>query len=96
MLAGRPSGCRRQRLGVAGISLGGIVSSLAAAVDPAIREGAFLLAGGDLSAILWEMPEGAPYRKQWIESAAPSRPEGADRPIRSADLRRRLVGKRCS
>ena len=29
------------------------------AVDPAIREGAFLLAGGDLSPILWEMPEGA-------------------------------------
>ena len=56
------------RLGVTGISLGGIVSSLAAAVDPAIREGAFLLAGGDLSTILWEMPEAAAYRKQWIES----------------------------
>ncbi len=55
-------------IGVAGISLGGIVSSLAAAVDPAIREGAFLLAGGDLASILWEMPEAAPYRKQWIES----------------------------
>jgi dienelactone hydrolase len=57
-----------QRLGATGISLGGIVSSLAAAVDPAIREGAFLLAGGDLSSILWEMPEGAAYRKQWLES----------------------------
>jgi dienelactone hydrolase len=57
-----------QRLGVAGISLGGIVSSIAAAVDPAIREGAFLLAGGDLSKILWEMPEGAAFRAGWIES----------------------------
>ena len=57
-----------QRLGVAGISLGGIVSSLAAAVDPAINQGAFLLAGGDLSAILWGMPEGAPYREAWLES----------------------------
>ena len=56
------------RLGVSGISLGGIVSALAAAVDPAIKEGAFLLAGGDLSTILWEMPEGAPFRKVWIES----------------------------
>ena len=51
-----------------GISLGGIVSSVAAAVDPAIREGAFLLAGGDLSRILWEMPEGAAYRTLWIGS----------------------------
>jgi cephalosporin-C deacetylase-like acetyl esterase len=50
------------RLGVAGISLGGIVSSLAVAVDPAIREGVFLLAGGDLSRILWGMPETAPFR----------------------------------
>ena len=56
------------RLGVSGISLGGIVSALAAAVDPAIKEGAFLLAGGDLSTILWEMPEGAPFRAAWIES----------------------------
>ena len=66
-LAARPD-IDAMRIGVAGISLGGIVSSLAAAVDPAIREGAFLLAGGDLATILWEMPEGAAYRKQWIES----------------------------
>ncbi len=57
-----------QRLGVAGISLGGIVSSIAAAVDPSIREGAFLLAGGDLSKVIWEMPEGAAFRAGWIES----------------------------
>jgi dienelactone hydrolase len=56
------------RLGVSGISLGGIVSALTASVDPAIKEGAFLLAGGDLSTILWEMPEGAPFRKGWIEA----------------------------
>ena len=57
-----------KRLGVAGISLGGIISSVAAAVDPAIREGAFLLAGGDLAKILWEMPEGTAYRALWIRS----------------------------
>ena len=42
--------------------------ALTAAVDPAINQGAFLLAGGDLSTVLWEMPEGAPFRKIWIES----------------------------
>ena len=69
MLAGgRSRTLTPPRLGVSGISLGGIVSALAAAVDPAIKEGAFLLAGGDLSTILWEMPEGAPFRKVWIES----------------------------
>jgi dienelactone hydrolase len=55
-------------LGVSGISLGGIVSALTAAIDPAIKDGAFLLAGGDLSTVLWEMPEGEPFRKIWIES----------------------------
>jgi hypothetical protein len=56
------------RLAVAGISLGGIVSSVAAAVDPAIQRAVFLLAGGDLSVILWEMPEGASFRKLWLDS----------------------------
>lgn len=55
------------RLGVAGISLGGIVSSIVVSVDPAIREGAFLLAGGDLSTILWQMPEGKAFRARWTE-----------------------------
>ncbi len=92
-LAARPD-VDRQRLGVSGISLGGIVSSLAAAVDPAIREGAFLLAGGDLATILWEMPEGAAYRKQWIEVRPhQTRPEDTDRPIRSIDLCGRPEGQ---
>jgi poly(3-hydroxybutyrate) depolymerase len=57
-----------RRLGVSGISLGGIVSSIVVAVDPTIREGAFLLAGGDLSTIIWQMPEGKSFRARWIES----------------------------
>ncbi|MDR3619575.1 MAG: prolyl oligopeptidase family serine peptidase [Paludisphaera borealis] len=56
------------RLGVTGISLGGIVSSLVVSVDPQIRSGALLLAGGDLSKVLWDMPETAPFRKMWTES----------------------------
>lgn len=56
------------RLGVTGISLGGIVSSLATAIDPTLNRGAFLLAGGDLAHILWEMPEGVRYKKMWLDS----------------------------
>jgi dienelactone hydrolase len=66
-LATRPDVDPR-RIGASGISLGGIVSALATAVDPTIRQGVFLLAGGDLASILWEMPEAAPYRKQWLDS----------------------------
>lgn len=66
-LASRPD-VDPARLGVSGISLGGIISSIVVAVDPSIREGAFLLAGGDLSTILWRMPEGKAFRRRWLES----------------------------
>jgi dienelactone hydrolase len=56
------------KLGVTGISLGGIVSSLAASADPTLNRAALLLAGGGLSDVLWEMPEGARYKKLWIAS----------------------------
>ncbi len=58
----------RAKVGVTGISLGGIISSLAAAIDPAINRAALLLAGGELHEVLWAMPEGAKYRKLWIDS----------------------------
>ena len=66
-LASRPE-VDPKKLGVTGVSLGGIVSSVAAAVDPTINRGAFLLAGGDLASILWEMTEGAKYRELWVKS----------------------------
>jgi dienelactone hydrolase len=83
------------RIGIAGISLGGIVASLAAAIDPMIREGAVLLAGGDLSSILWGMPEGKKYRVQWLASGRTRQDlnvltEPFD-PLTYAD---RLIGKR--
>lgn len=56
------------RVGVTGISLGGIISSLAAAIDPAINRAALLLAGGELHEVLWAMPEAAKYRKLWVDS----------------------------
>jgi dipeptidyl aminopeptidase/acylaminoacyl peptidase len=58
----------KSRVGVAGISLGGIVASVAVAVDPAAREGVFLLAGGDVSRIIWGMPETAKFRQSWEQS----------------------------
>lgn len=66
-LASRPE-VDPSRLGVTGISLGGIVSSIAASVDPAIGRAALLLAGGGLGEILWEMPEAARYKALWVAS----------------------------
>ncbi|MDB5351580.1 MAG: dienelactone hydrolase-like enzyme [Planctomycetota bacterium] len=57
-----------RRLGVTGISLGGIVSSIAASVDPTLNRAALLLAGGGLGEVLWEMPEAAKYRALWVAS----------------------------
>jgi cephalosporin-C deacetylase-like acetyl esterase len=93
-LAARPD-VDAQRLGVAGISLGGIVAALTVAVDPAIREGVFLLAGGDLSSILWGMPEGAGYHEAWLASGRTKKDlkiltDPFD-PLTYAD---RLIGKR--
>lgn len=68
-LASRPE-IDAEHLGIAGISLGGIVAALAAAVEPNLRSAAPLLAGGDLATILWNMPEpeAAKYRKLWEQS----------------------------
>jgi hypothetical protein len=84
-----------RRLGVTGISLGGIVSALAAAVDPTINQGAFLLAGGDVSSILWGMPEGAAFRAGWLE-AGRTRAElkALTDPFDPLTYAGRLVGKR--
>lgn len=65
-LANRPE-VDATKLGVTGISLGGIVSALSAAVDPIFHRSVLLLAGGGLGEILWDMPEAAPYRRQWQE-----------------------------
>jgi dienelactone hydrolase len=83
------------RLGVTGISLGGIVSALVASVDPSVHAAGLLLAGGDLAQILWTMPEAEPYRKRWIEAGKTKADLEAlvdpYDPLRYAD---RLKGKR--
>lgn len=83
------------RVGVAGISLGGIVGGLAAAIDPAITSAALLLAGGDLAEILWTMPEGAKYRKLWIDAGKTKADLAAlTRPLDPLTYADRLKGKR--
>ena len=80
-----------------GISLGGITSALAAAIDPALNRGVFLLAGGGLDEILWEMdePEARQYRKQWLASGR-TREEltAITRPLDPLTYAGRLVGKK--
>jgi dipeptidyl aminopeptidase/acylaminoacyl peptidase len=68
-LAGRPE-VDPAKLGVTGISLGGITSALVAAVDPRIGRVVTLLAGGGLDEILWTMdePDADRYRKGWLAS----------------------------
>ena len=85
------------KLGVTGISLGGITSALAAAVDPTLNSGVFVLAGGGLDEILWEMdePEARQYRRQWLASGRTKADLTAlTKPLDPLTYANRLVGKR--
>lgn len=55
-----------QQTGIFGISLGGITSALAAAVEPRIENTCLLLAGADLGRIAWESKELAKFRRKWV------------------------------
>ncbi len=55
-LAARPD-IDRERIGITGISLGGIVGCLAAENEPRLKRGCFVLAGGDLPVIVMESDE---------------------------------------
>ena len=95
-LASRPE-VDAEKLGVTGISLGGITSALAASVDPKLNRGVFLLAGGGLDSILWEMdePESRQYRKLWL-AAGRSRADlkALTTPLDPLTYADRLVGKK--
>jgi dienelactone hydrolase len=83
------------KLGVTGISLGGIVASVAAAAEPTLNRAALLFAGGGLADILWELPEGARYRKMWIDSGRTKADlEALTRPFDPLNYAGRLRGKR--
>jgi dienelactone hydrolase len=95
-LAARPE-IDPQKLGVTGVSLGGIVSAVAAAIDPTITRAAFILAGGGLAEVLWEMPEAEArrYREMWIASGRTKADlEELTRPFDPLTYAERLKGKR--
>ncbi len=66
-LSSRPE-VDKQRLGVTGISLGGIMSSLSAAGEPRFRKVANYLGGGRLAEFLWEKdhPDAEKFRSEWL------------------------------
>jgi len=55
------------RMGVTGISLGGIMSALSAPAEPRFRKVAIYLGGGNLAEFLWdkEHPEAEQFRGDW-------------------------------
>jgi dienelactone hydrolase len=55
----------RQRIGIAGISLGGIVGSLAFELEPRLERGCFLLAGADIPTMLWQSNLTESLRRNW-------------------------------
>jgi dienelactone hydrolase len=54
------------RLGIFGISLGGITAALAATSEPRLQNVCLLLAGGDIGQAGWESPELRPVRERWL------------------------------
>ncbi|WP_145440685.1 alpha/beta hydrolase family protein [Gimesia chilikensis] len=57
------------RLGVTGISLGGIMSALSSEAEPRFSKVAIYLGGGNLALGIWENPHphARLFRKQWLE-----------------------------
>lgn len=56
------------RLGVCGISLGGITAALALTAEPRLSRGCLLLAGADGAKIAWDNPQIAKYRDQLVKA----------------------------
>ena len=68
-LSARPE-VDKQRLGVTGISLGGIMSALSAAGEPRFRKVAIYLGGGRLGENLWSMQhrDADAFRDEWLKA----------------------------
>lgn len=66
-LASRPE-VDPERLGVTGISLGGVMSALSAAAEPRFRKVAIILGGGRIPEALWNLDhrDAEEFRRQWI------------------------------
>lgn len=63
-LAARPE-IDAEKLGIFGISLGGITGALAATAEPRLDNVCLLLAGGDLARVAWESRELEAMREHW-------------------------------
>lgn len=55
------------KLGIFGISLGGITGALATTAEPRLQNCCYLLAGGDIARVAWESKELAKVRQTWEE-----------------------------
>jgi dipeptidyl aminopeptidase/acylaminoacyl peptidase len=66
-LAARPE-VDPDRLGVTGISLGGVMSALSAAAEPRFSKVAIILGGGRIPEALWDLnhAEAEQFRRSWI------------------------------
>ena len=95
-LAARPEVDER-RLGITGISLGGIMSALAAGIEPRLTSCALYLGGGDFANVLWHHEDGkaADFRKAW-QAAGGDQSTFAEilRPIDPCTYGQRLTGRR--
>jgi dienelactone hydrolase len=56
-----------RRIGIVGVSLGGIIAATVVGVDPRFNRNVIVLAGGDPAAILWHAPETRGVRQRLIE-----------------------------
>jgi dienelactone hydrolase len=63
-LANRPE-VDADRLGIFGISLGGITAALASTAEPRLKNVCLLLAGGSIGQAGWDSAEAKPLREQW-------------------------------
>jgi dienelactone hydrolase len=84
-----------QRLGVFGISLGGITGALAATAEPRLSNVCLLLAGGDIGRVAWESPELRSIRQYW-EQQGGTREDftAALRPIDPVEFAANVRGRR--
>ncbi len=71
------------RLGVCGISLGGITGALALTCEPRFHCGCLLLAGAGVGSVGWESKELAPARERWLQQGGDR--EGFIRILRTVD-----------
>lgn len=56
------------RLGIFGISLGGITGALALAIEPKLKMGCLMLAGGDVAKVAWDDARLAKLRDRWLQA----------------------------